>query len=215
MDEAALHAGADPLTFRLDKLIAQGRNAGTEPISIGGAARQAAVLKKAAEMIGWGEPQAPDTGLGIASSFGQERNMPTWVAIAVQVHVNKSNGLVTVQKLHCAIDAGVIVDPNGAEAQCQGAALWGLSMALHEGTEFVNGKVKDRNFDTYTPLRLSQTPEVKVEFIPSTAAPAGLGEPATTPVAPAIANAIYQAVGIRLRKIPMSPSDVKTALRQV
>lgn len=215
MDEAAHYVGEDPLTFRLDKLIAQGRNAGAEPISIGGADRQAVVLKKAAEMIGWGQVQGPDTGLGIASSFGQERDMPTWVAIAVQVHVNKSNGLVTVQKLHCAVDAGVIVDPNGAEAQCQGAALWGLSMALYEGTEFVNGKVKDTNFDTYTPLRLSQTPEVKIEFIASTAAPAGLGEPATTPVAPAIANAIYNAVGVRLRKLPMIPDDVKSALASV
>jgi isoquinoline 1-oxidoreductase subunit beta len=215
MDEAAHQVGADPLTFRLDKLIAEGRNAGKEPISIGGAARLATVLKKAADMIGWGQPQAPNTGLGLACTFGQERDMPTWVAIAAQVHVNKDNGLVTVQKLHCAIDAGVIVDPNGAEAQCQGAVLWGLSMALYEGTEFVNGKVKDRNFDTYTPLRLSQTPEVKIEFIPSIAAPAGLGEPATTPVAPAIANAIYQAAGIRLRKIPMTPDDVKTALSNV
>jgi isoquinoline 1-oxidoreductase beta subunit len=215
MDEAALHAGVDPLKFRLDKLIAEGRNAGKEPISIGGAARQAAVLRKAAEMIGWGQTQAPDTGLGIASTFGQERDMPTWVAVAVQVHVNKSNGLVKVQKIHCAIDAGVIVDPNGAEAQCQGAILWGLSMALYEGTQFVNGKVKDRNFDTYTPLRLSQTPEVKIEFMPSTAAPAGLGEPAVTPVAPAIANAIYRAVGLRLRKIPMTADDVKAAMKQV
>ncbi|MDP5030367.1 MAG: molybdopterin-dependent oxidoreductase [Paraglaciecola sp.] len=212
MDEAAHHVGADPLTFRLDHLIAEGRNAGVEPISIGGAARQAAVLKKAAAMIGWGQAQAPDTGLGIASTFGQERDMPTWVAVAVQVHVNKSNGLVTVQKLHVAVDAGIIVDPDGAEAQCQGAALWGLSMALYEGTEFVNGKIKDANFDTYTPLRLSQTPEVKVEFIPSTAAPAGLGEPATTPVAPAIANAIFNAVGVRLRSLPMTPNDVKAAL---
>lgn len=215
MDEAAHHVGEDPLAFRLNHLIAEGRNAGVEPISIGGAARQAAVLKKAAELIGWGQPQAADTGLGIASTFGQERNMPTWVAIAVQVHVNKSTGVVKVQKMRVVVDAGVIVDPNGAEAQCQGAALWGLSMALYEGTKFVNGRVKDTNFDTYTPLRLSQTPEVIITFIPSTAAPAGLGEPATTPVAPAIANAIYNAVGIRLRKLPMMPEDVKSALSRI
>jgi CO/xanthine dehydrogenase Mo-binding subunit len=215
MDEAAHHIGQDPLSFRLDRLIAQGRNAGKEPISIGGASRQANVLKKAAEMIGWGQAQARDTGLGIASTFGQERDMPTWVACAVQVHVDKNTGLVNVRKLVIAIDAGIIVDPNGAEAQCQGAALWGLSMALYEGTEFVKGKVKDNNFDSYTPLRLSQTPEVIIEFIPSTAAPAGLGEPAVTAVAPAVANAIYQAVGIRLRTIPMRPNDVKAALSSI
>lgn len=212
MDEAAHHAGKDPLQFRLDMLIAEGRNAGTTPVAEGGAARQAAVLKKAAEMIGWGTPQAKDTGLGIASTFGQERDMPTWVSCAVQVHVDKANGLVNVQKLVIAVDAGIIVDPNGAEAQCQGAALWGLSMALYEGTELLNGQYKDSNFDTYTPLRLGQTPDVQIEFIPSKLPPSGLGEPAVTPVAPAIANAIYQAVGVRLRKIPMKPSELKSAL---
>jgi isoquinoline 1-oxidoreductase subunit beta len=212
MDEAAHHAGQDPLQFRLDRLIAKGRNAGHTPIAKGGAARQAAVLKKAAEMIGWGKPQAKDSGIGIASTFGQEREMPTWVGCGVQVHVDRDNGLVNVEKLYIAIDAGIIVDPNGAEAQCQGAALWGLSMALHEGTELAKGQYKDSNFDTYTPLRLGQTPEIKIEFIPSKLPPSGLGEPAVTPVAPAIANAIYQAVGVRLRKIPMTPNDLKNAL---
>lgn len=213
MDEAAHHAGKDPLQFRLDMLIAQGRNAGGTPVAQGGAARQAAVLKKAAQMIGWGTPQAKDTALGIASTFGQERDMPTWVSCAVQVHVDRDQGLVNVQKLYIAIDAGIIVDPNGAEAQCQGAALWGLSMALYEGTELRDGQYKDSNFDTYTPLRLGQTPEVKIEFIPSKYPPSGLGEPAVTPVAPAIANAIFKAVGVRLRKIPMKPSELKSALK--
>lgn len=216
MDEAAHHAGKDPLAFRLDLLTAEGRNAGSGPIAIGGASRQAAVLKKAAAMIGWGTPQPTGTGLGIASTFGQEREMPTWVACAVQLHVDKVTGLVDVQKLYIVVDAGIIVDPDGAEAQCQGAALWGLSMALFEGSELVKGKFKDSNFDTYTPLRMLQTPpEVKIEFISSKAAPSGLGEPAVTPVAPAIANAIYNAVGVRLRKLPMTPDDVKAALSKV
>ena len=215
MDEAAHHAGKDPLQFRLDMLKAEGRNAGSTPVAEGGAARQAVVLKKAAEMIGWGTEQKPDTGLGIASTFGQERDMPTWVACGVQVHVDKENGLVNVQKLVIALDAGIIVDPNGAEAQCQGAALWGLSMALYEGTELLKGQYKDSNFNSYTPLRLGQTPEVVIEFIPSKYPPSGMGEPAVTPVAPAIANAIYQAVGVRLRKLPMKPSDLKSALTKV
>lgn len=212
IDEAAHHAGKDPVQFRLDMLIAEGRNAGTTPVAEGGAARQAVVLKKAAEMIDWGSEQPENTGLGIASTFGQERDMPTWVACAVQVQVNKTNGLVDVKKLVVVIDAGIIVDPNGAEAQCQGAALWGLSMALYEGTELFDGQYKDTNFDTYTPLRLGQTPEVQIEFIASKMPPSGLGEPAVTAVAPAIANAIYQAVGVRLRKIPMRPSELKNAL---
>ncbi|MBU2978052.1 molybdopterin cofactor-binding domain-containing protein [Alteromonas sp. C1M14] len=214
MDEAAHFAGKDALQFRLDMLIAEGRNAGSTPVAEGGAARQAVALEKAAEMIGWGKPQAPNKGIGLATTFGQEREMPTWVGCAVQVHVEPNNGLVTVEKLYLAVDAGIVVDPDGAQAQCQGAALWGLSMALFEGTEIVNGQFKDQNFDRYTPLRIGQTPEVKVEFIASTLPPSGLGEPAVTPVAPAIANAIYNAVGVRLRKLPMSPADVKAALEQ-
>lgn len=214
MDEAAHHVGQDPLDFRLAHLKAEGRNAGEGPIAKGGADRQAAVLKKAAQMIGWGQSLPEDTGMGIASTFGQERDMPTWVACAVQVHVDRATGLVDVQKLYVAVDAGVIVDPDGAEAQCQGAALWGLSMALYEGTELQQGRFKDDNFNSYTPLRIQQTPEVNVEFILTDAAPSGLGEPATTPVAPAIANAIYDAVGVRLRSIPMRPADVKSALSQ-
>ena len=212
MDEAAHHAGKDPLAFRLELLTAQGLNAGSGPIASGGAARQAAVLQKAAEMIGWGTTLPEGSGMGIASTFGQERDMPTWVAVAAQVRVDKSTGLVHVEKLQVVVDAGIIVDPNGAQAQCQGAALWGLSMALYEGTELVNGKFKDSNFDSYTPLRIGQTPEVNIEFIVSHYAPSGLGEPAVTPVAPAIANAIYQAIGVRLRKLPMTANDVKAAL---
>lgn len=213
MDEAAHHAGVDPLDFRLQHLTAEGRNAGAGPIASGGASRQAAVLKKAAEMIGYGKELPKDSGIGIASTFGQERDMPTWVAVAVQVKVERDTGLVHVEKLHVAVDAGIIVDPDGAEAQCQGGALWGLSMALYEGTKLVNGKFQDSNFDTYTPLRIGQTPEVKVEFVKNDYAPSGLGEPAVTPVAPAIANAIYHAVGVRLRKIPMTSDDVKAALK--
>jgi CO/xanthine dehydrogenase Mo-binding subunit len=97
------------------------------------------------------------------------------------------------------------------EAQVEGAALWGLSMALHEGSEFVNGQPKDTNLDTYTPLRIGDVPEVEVEFLPSTEMPTGLGEPATTVVAPAIGNAIFAAVGIRVRHLPIRPETIVAA----
>lgn len=213
MDEAAHKAGRDPLQFRLELLTGEGRNAGSGPIAQGGALRQAAVLRRAAELIGWGSPQPADTGLGLASTFGQEREMPTWVACGVQVHVDRTNGLVHVQRLRLVVDAGIIVDPDGALAQCQGGALWGLSMALYEGSALAKGRFRDSNLDTYTPLRIAQVPDLKIEFIDSPHAPAGLGEPAVTPVAPAIANAIEAAVGIRLRTLPMTPEAVKLALQ--
>jgi isoquinoline 1-oxidoreductase beta subunit len=169
-------------------------------------------VRRAAEAAGWGKPLPKDTALGLATSFGQERDMPTWVACVARVHVDRASGVVTVQKLTVVTDAGTIVDPDGARAQTEGATLWGLSMALHEGTEFVNGQVKDVNLDTYTPLRIADTPELDIQFVDSQEVPVGLGEPATTVVAPAIANAIFRAVGVRLRHIPITSTAVLQAL---
>jgi len=212
MDEAAHAAGVDPVKFRLGMLDGTGRNAGSAPNSVGGARRQAAVLARVAEKVEWGKPTPKDVGLGIATTFGQERGMPTWTACAARVRVNRINGHVTVEKLSLVIDAGTVIHPNSAEAQVEGAALWGLSMALHEGSEFVKGQPKDTNLDTYTLLRMGDVPDVEVEFLPSTEAPVGLGEPAVTPVAPAIGNAIFAATGARVRHLPIRPQAVLVAL---
>jgi CO/xanthine dehydrogenase Mo-binding subunit len=155
-----------------------------------------------------------NTGLGVASSFGQERDMPTWVACVARVQVDRVNGHVTVERLTLVVDAGTIVHPDSAHAQVEGAALWGLSMALHEGSEFVNGQPNDTNLDTYTPLRMGDVPDVEIEFLPSTEVPVGLGEPATTVVGPAIANAIFAASGARLRHLPIRSEAVRQALNR-
>ena len=133
----------------------------------------------------------------------------TWVA---RVRVDRGSGWVVVEKLTIVVDAGTVVDPDGALAQVEGGTLWGLSMALHEGTEFVRGQVKDTNLDTYTPLRMGDAPELDIEFIDSTEVPVGLGEPGTTVVAPAIGNAIFAAVGARLRGLPIRPAAMLHAL---
>jgi isoquinoline 1-oxidoreductase beta subunit len=140
--------------------------------------------------------------------------MPTWTCCVAQVHVDRKTGAVTVQKLTLAVDAGTIVHPDGAHAQVEGATLWGLSLALHEGTEFVNGQVKDTNLNSYTPLRIRDTPPIQIELVESAEPPVGLGEPAVTVVGPAIANAIFAAVGVRLRHIPIRSADVLKALTQ-
>ena len=207
MDEAARAADVDPLTFRLRLLGGSGKN------GVGGAVRQAQVLQRAADKAGWGSKMPADTGLGIATTFGQERDMPTWCACVARVRVIRSSGVVKVEKLTVVIDAGTIVHPDGALAQVEGASLWGLSMALHEGTEFARGQVRDSNLDTYTPLRMRDVPPMDIEFIASTVPPTGLGEPATTVVGPAIGNAIFAAVGARLRHLPMRPADVLAALK--
>jgi CO/xanthine dehydrogenase Mo-binding subunit len=138
--------------------------------------------------------------------------MPTWVACVARVRVDRVTGDITVEKLTVVVDAGTIVHPDSANAQVEGAALWGLSMALHEGSEFVNGQPKDTNLDTYTPLRMGDVPDIDIEFVQSTEVPVGLGEPATTVVAPAIANAIFAACGARLRHLPIRPEAVRQAL---
>jgi isoquinoline 1-oxidoreductase subunit beta len=212
MDEAAHAAGVDPVAFRVALLDATGRNAGSAPSAVGGAKRQAAVVQRAAQRAGWGSAMPKDTGLGIATSFGQERDMPTWVACVARLRVDRGSGWVTVEKLTIVVDAGTVVHPDGALAQVEGGALWGLSMALHEGTEFIKGQVKDTNLDSYTPLRIGDVPELDIEFIDSAEAPVGLGEPATTVVAPAIGNAIFAAVGARLRHLPIRPAAVLEAL---
>ena len=212
MAEAAPARRDDPDALRGGLLAGTGRNAGSTPNSVGGAKRQAAVLQRVAQKAGWGAAMPKDTGLGIASTFGQERNMPTWVACVARVQVDRGSGAVTVEKLTIVVDSGTVVHPDGALAQVEGGALWGLSMALHEGTEFIKGQVSDTNFDSYTPLRIGDVPELDIEFIDSTEVPVGLGEPATTVVAPAIGNAIFAAVGVRLRHLPMRPAALRKAL---
>jgi isoquinoline 1-oxidoreductase subunit beta len=212
MDEAAHAAGVDPVAFRLRLLDGAGRNAGSTPSAVGGARRQAAVLTRAAEKAGWGSTVPKDIGLGVATTFGQERTMPTWVACVARVRVDRASGNVIVEKLMLVVDAGTIVHPDGAKAQVEGSMLWGLSMALHEGSEFANGLPRDSNLDTYTPLRMGDVPEIEVEFMPSDEAPVGVGEPATTVVAPAIANAIFAATGARVRHLPIRSEAVRQAL---
>jgi CO/xanthine dehydrogenase Mo-binding subunit len=215
MDEAAHAQGADPVAFRLKLLDGAGRNSGAAdgPTAVGGAHRQAAVLQRLAQKVNWGAPLPKNTGLGVATTFGQERDMPTWSACAARVHVDPATGKVKVEKLTLVVDCGAVVVPNGAESQVQGAALWGMSLALFEGAEFEAGQVKQTNLGAYTPLRMADCPDIEVEFVKSDQPPVGLGEPATTVVGPAIGNAIFAACGARVRDLPIRPAAVLSALK--
>jgi CO/xanthine dehydrogenase Mo-binding subunit len=203
MDELAKRGGEDPIDYRLAMLDAAGKNAGDQVGAVGGAARQAAVLKDVRERSGWGGELPEGEGLGVACCFGQQRDMATWVGCVAHVAVDPETKSVTVKKIWQTIDCGTVVHPNGAMAQAEGAILWGLSVGLHEGATFENGQVAQRNFDTYTPLRMADVPELDIKFVKSTEMPTGLGEPPMIPVAPAVANAIEAATGVRLRDLPM------------
>jgi isoquinoline 1-oxidoreductase beta subunit len=111
IDEAAHHLKTDPVALRLKLLTGAGANAGSDASTVGGAKRQAEVVRRAAQAAGWGQALPKDTALGLATSFGQERDMPTWVACVARVHVDRASGVVTVQKLTVVTDAGTIVDP--------------------------------------------------------------------------------------------------------
>ena len=211
MDEVAHDLGVDPLEFRLSHLKAEGRNASAPPNAAGGADRMANVLRRVAERAGWGTSLPAGTGMGIATTFGQERTMPTWSACVAQVNVT-ADGSVNLEKLTLVIDAGTIIHPEGALAQAEGAALWGASLALHEGTEFVNGEVAGLNLNAYTPMRMADVPELDIELVASTEMPVGMGEPATTVVGPAIGNAIFAAVGARVRHLPIRPDAIRDAM---
>jgi len=212
MDEIAHASGKDPVELRLALLDGAGKNAGSAPNSVGGARRLANVLTRIRDRSGWGSALGQDEGLGVAVSFGQERRMPTWTACVARVKVDRGSGKVKVTDLFLEFDCGTVIHPDGAMAQAEGSALWGLSLALHEGTKFENGQVADVNLNSYSPLRMRDVPELHIEFVDSKEFPVGLGEPGVTVVAPAVANAIYNAVGVRIRDVPIRTEAVKAAL---
>ncbi|MCH1446448.1 MAG: molybdopterin cofactor-binding domain-containing protein [Luminiphilus sp.] len=203
LDEIADQMGQDPVAIRMSLLDGAGKNAGGEGSTVGGAKRLAAVLKDVSERADWGREMPANEGLGVAVGHGQERGMPTWVACVAHVAVDPSSGDVTLKKLWQTIDVGTVVNPDGAMAQAEGAALWGVSLALHEGAQFADGEVAEQNLDRYMPLRMSDVPDLDIAFVDSNEFPSGLGEPPLIPVAPAIGNAIFAATGKRVRELPI------------
>jgi isoquinoline 1-oxidoreductase len=199
MDELAKLAGVDPLQYRLSML--------------GGAPRLARVLKLAADKTGWGSPLPANTGRGVACVSAQEKKTPTWTASVVQARVDPATGKVQVEKIVCAVDCGVVVNPDGARSQIEGSLLFGVSNALKEHGTIANGALAQSNFHDYQVLRMNEVPEVEVHIVPSTEYPTGLGEPGTTTVAPALSNAIFAATGARVRQVPLLPDRVLAALR--
>ena len=199
IDELAKLAGVDPVQYRLSML--------------GGAPRLARVVALAADKAGWGTPLPPNTGRGIACVSAQEKKTPTWTASVVQAKVDPASGKVQVEKIVCAVDCGIVVNPDGARSQIEGSLLFGVSNALKERGTVANGTLAQSNFHDYQVLRMNEVPEIEIHIVPSTEYPTGLGEPGTTTVAPALSNAIFAATGARVRQVPLIPERVLAALR--
>ena len=195
--------GEDAVEFRLTRLDAAGKNSGSAPNSVGGSSRLADVLRDVAERSGWGGDLPANEGMGVAISQGQERPNPTWTACVAHIAVAPGTNEVTVKKIWQTIGCGTVVHRDGAMAQAEGATLWGISLALHKGTEFVEGEAKDQNLNTYTPLRMADVPELDIRFVESDEFPMGLGGPPLIAVAPAIGNAVYATTGTRVRDLPI------------
>ncbi len=206
IDELAHAVGKDPAQYRIDMLDGKGANAG-------GAQRLRNTLLAAMGMAGYGTKQLPKgEGMGVACVSSQERATASWTACVAHVAVTPS-GEVKVKKLTVATDVGTQVHPDNIRAQVEGAALWGMSLALFEKATLKNGGIEQTNFDSYTPLRMSQTPEVAVSVIANGEHATGVGEPAVTVVAPAIGNAVFNAVGARVRSLPITADAVKAAMK--
>jgi isoquinoline 1-oxidoreductase beta subunit len=206
IDEIANSAGKDPAQFRIELLDGKGNNDG-------GAQRLRNTLLAAMGLAGYGTKKLPKgEGMGVACVSSQERATASWTACVAHVAV-APNGEIKVKKLTVATDVGTQVNPDGIRAQVEGAALWGMSLALFEKATLKNGGIEQTNFDSYTPMRMSQMPEVAVSVIANGERATGVGEPAVTVVAPAIGNAIFNACGARVRGLPITAEAVKAAMK--
>ncbi len=185
IDELATVAGRDPVAYRLALLA-------DDP-------RKAAVLKLAAEKAGWDTPAPAGRTRGVAV----HKSFNSYVAEVVEISMNDDD-TVKVEKVTCAVDCGVAINPDIIRAQVQGAVGYGLSAILREELNLNEGEVEQSNFYDYMPLRITDMPEVDVHIIASSEAPTGIGEPGTPPIGPALANAIASATGKRVRELPMS-----------
>ena len=206
IDELAHAAGKDPAQYRIALLDGKGKNDG-------GAQRLRNTLLAAMGMAGYGTRQLPKgEGMGVACVSSQERATASWTACVAHVAVS-SSGEVKVKKLTVATDVGTQVHPDNIRAQVEGAALWGLSLAMYEKATLKDGGIEQTNFDTYTPLRMSQMPEVAVNVIANGEKATGVGEPAVTVIAPALGNAIFNACGARVRSLPITAEAVKANMK--
>ena len=147
-------------------------------------------------------------------SSAEERQSPTLVAGVAEVTVDPKTGKYRINRLTIAMDMGTCINPGNATAQIQGAALWGASQILSERLDYKDGAIQQSNFHEYHPIRLADVPEIDVEIIQSGHHPSGVGEPSSTVVAPAVANAIFNAVGARVRHMPITPDRLMEAMKR-
>lgn len=204
-DELAAAAGVDALEFRTRGL--------SDPRAID-------VLKRAADMFGWQSRPSPNrqareggllVGRGLA--YVRYKQAENYVAMAMEVAVDPANGEVRVRRVTCAHDCGLVINSDGLRNQIEGSILQTLSRSLHEEVKFDRSRVTSVDWATYPLLRFPEAPAVEVALLDRpNLPPLGAGEASTAPVAAALANAIFDATGVRLRSVPFLAERLKAAL---
>jgi len=184
MDEVARAARRDPVEYRLALLDKSARARG--------------VLELAAQQAGWGQPLPAGHGRGVSllHAFG------SYIAQVAEVSVSKT-GDVRVHRVVCAVDCGTIVNPDTVKAQMESGIIFGITAALFGEITIKDGRVEQSNFNNYRMLRINEAPVIDVHLVKSSEPPGGVGEPGTSAVMPAVANAIFEATGKRIRKLPV------------
>jgi len=205
MDELAAAAGVDGLEYRLLYL--------SDP-------RERAVLHAAAEKASWEPHPSPrmdrsEVAQGRGVAFARYENDQALVACTAQVQVERTSGIVRVKRIVVAHDCGLIINPDGVKNQIEGNVIQSLSRALKEEVAFNEQRITSVDWESYPILTFSEVPEVEIVLINHPDQPAlGAGEPSTVTTAAAVANAVFDATGVRLRQIPFTPARVKGALAE-
>ena len=191
VDELAQAAGRDPVEFRRALLRDHPRHLG--------------VLNLAAEKAGWGTPLAEGRFRGVAV----HESFNTYVAQVAEISLTDDGG-IRVERVVCAVDCGVPINPDIIRAQMEGGIGFGLGAILKGEITLDGGRVEQSNFDTYRMLTIDEMPEVAVHIVPSTESPTGVGEPGVPPIGPAVANAVLAATGKPIRVLPFSRHEFRT-----
>ncbi len=200
IDECARAAGADPVRFRLDHLDDK---------------RLARVLERVAEAAAWAGPRTPapsGTRRGRGVACGIYKAM-SYAAVVADVEVHLASGRVTLKRLWCAHDCGLVVNPDQVRAQCEGNLVWGIGMVMSDRLPVAGSRVAAGSFADAPIPRLADVPPMQVLLVDSGEAPSGAGETAIVAAGAAVANAVRDATGVRLTRLPLRPQDVQASPR--
>jgi isoquinoline 1-oxidoreductase beta subunit len=201
IDELAHAAGSDPYEFRMSLLQDDGKTGGEQGPN---KRKLRGVLQLAAEKADWGKPLPRGRGRGIACyrSFG------SYIAHVAEVSLER-DGTLRVRRVVSAVNCGTAVNPDGVRAMAEGAINFALTPVLGGEITIKDGAVEQSNFHDYPVLRIDQSPVIEIHIVPSTERPEGMGEPGVPPLAPAVANAVFAATGVRVRRLPIDTRLVK------